>query len=216
MSYVVKWGRERLTFPLPSPDTKLAFIRKQIADYTQLPPNSFKLVHAGAVMKDDNAPISAYGIRPSSTIAVVGGGDNSIPDQRSSKIPANTKAPRTEESTIAQIRSEMDTVRRNLQPDVDTFLNTLQPSQTASGAPPQSRGSASNSRGNGAWPARSENPEKEHARLGEMLLQSLLRLDAINAEGEWEQARSERKGAVKEVQGLLDKLDVGWKSRNRN
>lgn len=46
----------RLTFPLPPPDAKLAVIRKQIADYTQMPPNSFKLVHAGAVMKDDNTP----------------------------------------------------------------------------------------------------------------------------------------------------------------
>jgi hypothetical protein len=50
-------------------------------------------------------------------------------------------------------------------------------------------------------------------RLGEMLLQSLLRLDAINAEGEWEQARLERKKAVKEVQGLLDRLDTGWRKR---
>ena len=54
---------------------------------------------------------------------------------------------------------------------------------------------------------------QEHVRLGEMLLQSLLRLDAINAEGEWEQARVERKKAVKEVQGLLDRLDSGWRKR---
>lgn len=47
---------QRLSFPLPSPDTKLGVIRQQLADYTQLPPRSFKLVHAGAVMKDDNAP----------------------------------------------------------------------------------------------------------------------------------------------------------------
>ena len=53
----------------------------------------------------------------------------------------------------------------------------------------------------------------EHARLGELLLQSLLRLDAINAEGEWEDARKERKGAVREVQALLDKLDGAWKKR---
>lgn len=46
-----------------------------------------------------------------------------------------------------------------------------------------------------------------------MLLQSLLRLDAINAEGEWEEARRERKLAVKEVQSLLDRLDGGWRRR---
>lgn len=47
---------DRLTFPLPPANAPLSTIRKQIADYTQMPPNSFKLVHAGAVMKDDNAP----------------------------------------------------------------------------------------------------------------------------------------------------------------
>lgn len=46
-----------------------------------------------------------------------------------------------------------------------------------------------------------------------MLLQSLLRLDAITTEGEWEEARKERKGAVKEVQSLLDKLDGSWRAR---
>ena len=49
-----------------------------------------------------------------------------------------------------------------------------------------------------------------------MLLQSLLRLDAISAEGEWETARRERKGAVKEVQALLDRLDGGWRARARS
>ena len=58
--------------------------------------------------------------------------------------------------------------------------------------------------------------EREHVRLGELLLQSLLRLDAITAEGEWETARRERKGAVKEVQALLDRLDGGWRARARN
>lgn len=72
MSYVVKWGKEkfvssphnrypshlshRLYFPLPHPDTKLAIIRQLLAEHTHLPLDSFKLVHAGAVMKDDNAP----------------------------------------------------------------------------------------------------------------------------------------------------------------
>jgi len=55
--------------------------------------------------------------------------------------------------------------------------------------------------------------EKEHTRLAELLLQSLLRLDAIQTEGAWEDARAERKIAVKEVQGLLDRLDGGWKAR---
>lgn len=55
--------------------------------------------------------------------------------------------------------------------------------------------------------------DQEHKRLGELLLQSLLRLDAIHAESEWEQARKDRKAGVREVQALLDRLDTGWKAR---
>ena len=46
----------RLHFPVPPPDAKLGQLRHEIAEYTQLPAQSFKLIHAGAVMKDDNAP----------------------------------------------------------------------------------------------------------------------------------------------------------------
>ena len=43
-----------------------------------------------------------------------------------------------------------------------------------------------------------------------MLLQALLRLDAIAPEQEWAIARSDRKAAVKELQSLLDQLDNEW------
>ncbi|KAH9941004.1 hypothetical protein B0H21DRAFT_697248 [Amylocystis lapponica] len=196
MSYVVKWGRERLHFSLPPPDTKLSAIRAELAAYTQLPPQSFKLIYAGAVMKDDNAPISAYGLKPNATIALVGGADPLAAPQ--------PKAPRTEASTISQIRGELDAVRRTLQPSVDVFLTSLDPVPQ----PPPDVDPADT-------PAPEAGLAKEHVRLGELLLQALLRLDAITAEGEWEEARRERKGAVREVQALLDRLDGGWRARAR-
>lgn len=52
---------------------------------------------------------------------------------------------------------------------------------------------------------------EQHAKLGELLLQALLRLDAINIESGWPDARAERKGAVKSVQGVLDRVDGAWK-----
>jgi hypothetical protein len=78
MAVVIKWGKERyethssyqktpsdlvlslltatrITIPLPPPDTKIQFIRQALTEYTQLPEGSFKLIHSGAVMKD-NAP----------------------------------------------------------------------------------------------------------------------------------------------------------------
>jgi len=178
MSYVVKWGRERIHFPLPPPDTKLAVIRNALADHTHLPANSFKLVHAGAVMKDDNAPISAYGICNKSTIAIIGGSDPSSHPQRN-----------TEQAVISQIQSEIEKVRSTLTPSLNKFLDVI------------------------AVPSQGDDVDQEHGRLGELLLQSLLRLDAITAEGEWEQARKERKAGVREVQSLLDRLDSAWKAR---
>lgn len=56
MPVTVKWARERISFELPSPDTPLSAIRASLADYTHIPQHAFKLVHAGAVMKDDAAP----------------------------------------------------------------------------------------------------------------------------------------------------------------
>lgn len=53
--------------------------------------------------------------------------------------------------------------------------------------------------------------DTEHTRLGELLLQALLRLDAITIESTWVEARRERKGAVRVVQGVLDRLDDGWR-----
>ena len=55
----VKWDREVLHFPTPPPNTTLGRLRADIAEYTQLPKSSFKLVHAGAVMKDDQAPCTS-------------------------------------------------------------------------------------------------------------------------------------------------------------
>lgn len=51
---------QRLRVPLPPTDTKLAILRNALAEVTALPPSSFKLVHAGAVMKDDNVPSEAF------------------------------------------------------------------------------------------------------------------------------------------------------------
>ena len=57
--------------------------------------------------------------------------------------------------------------------------------------------------------------EYEHGRLGELLLQSLLRLDLLTLDGSWTEARQERKSAVREVQVMLDRLDGGWRARQQ-
>ncbi|KAJ7647188.1 BAG domain-containing protein [Roridomyces roridus] len=175
----LKWNAERFTFDLPPPNTPLGQIRDSIAQYTSLPRDAFKLIHKGAVMKDDNLPISAYHLRQSSTIAVV---ELGAPPQQQ---PQSKQAPpvRSEQAVISTIHSELATVRKELSPGVEQLL--------AAPRDPQ------------------QGKSKEHLRLSELLLQALLRLDAIITDGEWETARKERKAAVKEVQALLDRLDGG-------
>ncbi|KAJ7783340.1 hypothetical protein B0H16DRAFT_1447443 [Mycena metata] len=185
----LKWGADRFTFELPPPTTPLSAIRSSVADYTHLPPDAFKLIHKGAIMKDDNAPISAYNIRQTSTIAVV---ESAPPPSVSQQAPApkpplkqKPAAPvRSEQAVISTIQSELANVRAELSPAVDSLLASSTPG-------PQTP------------------KPKEHIRLSELLLQALLRLDAITTDGEWDMARRERKAAVKEVQALLDRLDGG-------
>lgn len=176
MSINVKWGRERLQIPLPPPDTKLSVLRQTLSEHTRLPPNAFKLIYAGAIMKDDNAPLSTYNIRSGGTLLLL----DSTPAASPPAAAAASKPLKTEASTIETIRAELAAVRSTLEPGVDAFLRT-------------------------------PTVATEHTRLGELLLQALLRLDAITIDSTWLDARRERKGAVRAVQGVLDRLDNGWR-----
>ena len=139
-------------------------------------------------MKGDTFPITAYSIRNGSTIQVVGG-QAPIPGRTSSKTAKDSAVARpTEQNVIQVIQNELNQVRTTLAPGVESFQISLQAQ------------------------ANIDSLKREHTRLGEMLLQSLLRLDALMPPSEWADARSARKTAVKEVQNLLSQLDGAWKT----
>jgi hypothetical protein len=137
-------------------------------------------------------PLSPAARPPSSSVSASRLGPKSViailPAGLPPTAPVATPAPppaadhKSEQATLFLIQSELDALRTNLVPAVHSFL-ALSPSDP-----------------------------KEHSRLGELLLQSLLRLDAISTDTQWETARSSRKLAVKEVQALLDRLDDAWKA----
>ncbi|BGP25311.1 hypothetical protein JCM10295v2_004234 [Rhodotorula toruloides] len=58
----VQWGRETLRVPLPPPNSPLSTLRATLYNLTGVPPSHQKLIYAGAVLKDDLAPLSAYGL----------------------------------------------------------------------------------------------------------------------------------------------------------
>ena len=221
----VKWGRDVLHFPIPPPNTPLGKLRADLAAYTHLPVGSFKLVYKGAVMKEDAAPraslfspspllsdaltpvyqrrgtVSTYKLKENATIALIGGHTLAPEMSSDSASPApksRTATPQTEEGTILAIRQELDKVRETLVPDVDAFVRSLGASE---GTPePEPESTAPTPLG--------------HTRLSELLLQSLLRLDALHVSGaDWPDARVQRKAAVREVQGVLDRLDGAWAAR---
>ena len=189
-------------------------------------------------MKDDNAPLSAYGLRSGSKIAIIDGGANAHtahPPQASDESKSKAK-PETEEATIAVIRDELSRVQEKLVPALDAFLVTIAPHQSQPS--PSSTTTAPDPRpanGSPTSPTHVQNPapesttttvvlnpasgsvlpdiEMEHRRLGEELLQALLRLDVLSLDGSWTSARTERKSAVKTIQALLDRLDGGWRRR---
>ncbi|KAF8635209.1 hypothetical protein AX17_003985 [Amanita inopinata Kibby_2008] len=260
----IKWNRERFYLDLPPPTTTLIHLRHLIAQQTHLAPDAFKLIHSGAVMKDDNAPISAYHLRPNSSVTLIALTPLAEPQNRSFSAQLSHKtqpsAPRTEQSIITLIHAELARVRTDLMPGVEAFLEShglykeSQPPQerppthdfeypnvlpepqlyysdtnrTTLGAKPPSQYPVMtlpslSQQDTSSFPHQLEHQtppvlepsnrqaqEKEHIRLGELLLQSLIRLDGITTDGDWEHARRERKAAVREVQTLLDRLDGGW------
>ena len=184
MAVTVKWGRERLSFALPAPDTPLSTIRASLSDYTGIA--AFKLIHKGAVLADDTATLRQYHIASGSVIILLPTPDAPDAPVVSDRPPEHHQplGLTTEESAVlATIHTELATVRSSLAPDLNDLL----------------------ARGQNADSAPSD--KKEYLRLGELLLQSLLRLDGMAPERDWQIARKARKDAVKEVQALLDCLD---------
>ncbi|KAG9018627.1 hypothetical protein FRB90_011113 [Tulasnella sp. 427] len=197
MSIRVKWGAERLHLPLPPPETTLGDFRKSISEHIHLPISTFKLIHSGAVMKGDTFPLGAYSIKNGSTIQVVGnaspipGRKSSGNQSSSSKAASSAVARPSEQGLIDVITNELTQVRQNLLPGVQSFQTNVATTKVPAVQVPTLK--------------------QEHTRLGELLLQSLLRLDALMPQSEWTEARSARKTAVKEVQSLLSQLDGAWK-----
>ncbi|KAJ4477021.1 BAG domain-containing protein [Lentinula edodes] len=194
----IKWGKERTSFTIEDPSLPISVLKNYVSQWSHLPLESIKLIHSGAVLRNDNAPLASYRFRPNATIQVVGSAET-IP------VPPQGSAQKSETTIMTQIQEQLTLVRSSLVPSLEKFLQTL-PTQSNMDIPFDS---TSNS------PTSPASIHKEHARLSEMLLQSLLTLDAITVDGEWVQARQERKAAVREVQGYLDQLDAAWNSRVR-
>ncbi|CAE6468741.1 unnamed protein product [Rhizoctonia solani] len=218
MSFTVKWGREKIQVVVPPDHYPLSSLRETLSQHTGLPPNSFKLVHSGAVMKDDNAPITAYGIRPGSTVAMVGG--EPMPP-RPSYAPAPAPTATAHPPAPAPAPAPVHVPASGPIPTHSSASSHMPPppapTQSAasnmSSSPVNSQEAATISKIQSEWDSfrskllpqvqsflqilsapRQERPSPEelkqnHKKFAELLLQALLRFDSFQPEGEWNKAR---------------------------
>lgn len=136
---------------------------------------------------------------------------------------------RTEAGVQGRIQEVLDKVKLDVEPKLDDFetrigvggsaagASSLSASATTSSSAPQPTATpttttnaspSSASASASAQPQPQESLEQSHRLLNELLSRSLLSLDAIPIVSET--TRAKRKGAVREVQQLIDRLDQGW------
>ncbi|PWN20262.1 hypothetical protein BCV69DRAFT_283138 [Microstroma glucosiphilum] len=131
---------------------------------------------------------------------------------------------RTEAGVQGRIQEVLDKVKIEVEPKLDDFearigsagsapTGTLPTAATASATTSSSAPQATTTPNPTSTPPQAqsqpqESLEQSHRLLNELLSRSLLSLDAIPIVSET--TRAKRKGAVREVQSLIDRLDRGW------
>ncbi|RUS28576.1 hypothetical protein BC938DRAFT_481723, partial [Jimgerdemannia flammicorona] len=162
----------------------LAMLKERCKDVTSVPINAMKLLHSGAIMKDDTAPLSSFGLHPNAKIILMG----TKPDDQEVLTTTTTGNPE-EHALLTRISATLSKATTVLLPQIDTY------EQAALNSPPVTDTVAR------------KRLTDTHNMLSEQLMQLLLQLDGIAFAPEFEAARQKRREAVRTVQGFLDRLD---------
>lgn len=247
----------RIRVPLPPPQSPLSTLKAALYNITGVPPSHQKLIYSGAVLKDDLAPLTSFGLvneqEPSTSsngeeeeesgksksfwdswsftgknsssrqkvkkLIMLGSKDVSarIVDDRLStrkdlqdlKAAAEGGDVRTggdrKVETEKKVESE-ETIQKRIKQISTEKLQELEPqvTQVEGWIVDQKKERESQSEGD-KKPAGP--PPRILLYLSEILLQGLLKLDSIEIPSGYENARKERKEAVKQVQDVLDRVD---------
>ncbi|GAA5952999.1 hypothetical protein JCM3765_003028 [Sporobolomyces pararoseus] len=73
----VQWGREKIRVPLPPPSSPLSTLKAALYNITGVPPSHQKLIYSGAVLRDDLAPLTSFGLVNEDQAALSTDGDDS-------------------------------------------------------------------------------------------------------------------------------------------
>ncbi|KAI7831210.1 hypothetical protein BC939DRAFT_392328, partial [Gamsiella multidivaricata] len=151
------------------------------------------LVFGGAGMKDDNAPLSCWGVKPGSNIVV-----NGIKPTEEQIKAMTTNGDPEEYALILRISG-------SLAKSKDFVSEYLPKYEEEAAAYLASKPAAFSMQ---AMPPPRKKLHDQHGMMSEILLQSLLALDGVTCKPDFEVARVKRREAVKETQKLLDVIDA--------
>ncbi|KAF9540506.1 hypothetical protein EC957_004032 [Mortierella hygrophila] len=198
----IKWGREKKSFTFNDrslPDIRLGELRKSCHDWSKVPLGGLTLIYGGATMKDDNAPLSCFGIKPNGQITMMG--------TRPTKADISTLTTHGDPEEYALIVKIQQSLGKTLDlvaehfPRYESAVQSYISSATSSPCPPP--------RGQEAPPPPPTRKQLQdaHMLLSETLMKSLLVFDGVVCKQDFEVARATRREAVKETQKFLDSVD---------
>ncbi|KAJ3298162.1 hypothetical protein HK104_011083 [Borealophlyctis nickersoniae] len=216
MSVTVAWQGKKhdVQFPEAYAEAKedwpsrvtLGELMERCARNARIPTDRCRLIYGGATMKDPSLPLSKYGIKNGAKILMVG--DNSgVPshpppphaaDRRNNQQQTpnvETRSGPDESDMIKKVESHVENARRTLVPMIEDYSKQAVEFL-----------GAGNDQATSALPT-AKQLKDSHAKISELLLQSLLKLDGVTCPPDFEAARASRKEAVRFVQSLLDRVD---------
>ncbi|KAI8085997.1 uncharacterized protein BX664DRAFT_298285 [Halteromyces radiatus] len=181
----IKWhGR---TFPVDLKeeeyDTCTVGELKEICHrFTGLPVENMKLLAYGAVMKDDELPLSRYGVRPSTKLRLMGSSKPHV------DITTNTKSSLIgEQEAMKKLQRIQDKLDNTFVPEINEYEQHIKSYKLTKDGDSQ------------------EKLIQKGLYFAEMLMQLLFEFDGVQCS--FDQARHQRKEGVKMAQELLDKVD---------
>jgi hypothetical protein len=194
----------RYNIPIPSPSTTpLSQLQATLSAQTSIPTTQLKLIHKGAVLKDNTLTLTSYGITDGSQLVMIGK-EGEIPTasepRQQQVVKKKNKQPETDTESVLTdwIRNLVNSTLDPLGASIATFLSyTRQPKEGEEINRPKQI-------------PKDDVLQREHARLSELLLRGLLDLDGVEIPSEWQNARKERKEGVRRVQGELNRVDEAW------
>ncbi|KAG0374770.1 hypothetical protein BGX24_009983 [Mortierella sp. AD032] len=212
----IKWGREKKAFSFKDrilADIKLGELRHSCHEWSRVPLGGLTLIYGGATMKDDNAPLSCFGIKPNGVITMMG--------TRPTKTDISTltthgdpeeyalivKIQQSLQSTLALCAEHIPRYEQAVQSYISS--QTLQPppqahiQQQHQSAPSR----VQHQQAQGQEQVTRKQLQDAHILLSENLMKSLLLFDGVVCKQDFEVARATRREAVKETQRLLDSID---------